>query len=115
MSRSSLDLLKGTLDVLILKTVSWGPMHGYAISRWLRETTEDCFHVEEGALYPALRRLEKKGWLEAEWGLTDTGRQAKFYRLTNAGEQRLAHEVALWNRYVDAMSRVLLHAPPSGS
>lgn len=113
MSRSSLDLLKGTLDVLILKTVSWGPMHGYAISRWLRETTEDCFTVEEGALYPALRRLEKKGWLEAEWGLTDTGRQAKFYRLTDAGKHRLDHEVAQWTRYVDAMSRVLMHAPPS--
>ena len=115
MSRHSMDLIKGTLDVLILKTVSWGPMHGYAISRWLRETTEDSFQVEEGALYPALRRLEKKGWLDSEWGLTDTRRQAKFYRLTDAGRQRLEQEVDLWSRYVEAMGRVLFHAGPAGS
>ena len=115
MSNPSLDLLKGTLDVLILKTVSWGPMHGYAISRWLRETTADAFRVEEGALYPALRRLEKKGWLEAEWGLTDTQRQAKFYRLTEAGSRHLEQEVDHWSRYVEAMGRVLFHARPAGS
>ncbi|MCG8462036.1 MAG: PadR family transcriptional regulator [Holophagales bacterium] len=113
MSNRSLDLIKGTLDVLILKTVSWGPLHGYAISRFLRDTTDAAFQVEEGALYPALRRLEKKGWLASEWGLTDTGRQAKFYRLTPAGSRQLEVELDAWNRYVEAMARVLFEARPT--
>jgi len=107
MADGSLDLLKGTLDLLILKTVSWGPMHGYGISRWIRERTGDVFRVEEGALYPALRRLEKRGWLEAEWGETDTGREAKFYELTSEGRRRLRVEARDWSRYVDAMATVL--------
>jgi transcriptional regulator len=101
------DLLKGTLDILILKTLSRGRMHGYAVSRSIRETTSDVLTVEEGALYPALRRLEKKGLLAASWGKTDTGREAKFYRLTTAGEARLAARLSEWGRYVEAMSRVL--------
>ena len=109
-----LDLLKGTLDVLILKTLSWGARHGYGISKAIREVTEDDFQVEEGALYPALRRLEKKGLLEASWGETDTGRQAKFYALTPQGEARLADELSRWSRYVEAMSRVLLAESPEG-
>lgn len=107
MAESSLELLKGTLDVLILKTLSRGPLHGYAVSRWLRETTGDAFQVEEGALYPALRRLEKRELVEAEWGVTDTGREAKFYRLTPGGEAELRSELRRWQRYVDAMARVL--------
>lgn len=107
MPEPSLELLKGTLDVLLLKTLSGGPMHGYAVSRWLRETTGDAFRVEEGALYPALRRLEKRGMAEAEWGVTDTGREAKFYRLTSAGEAELRTEMRRWHRYVEAMGRVL--------
>lgn len=102
-----MELLKGTLDVLILKTLSHGSMHGYGISRWLRETTRDALRVEEGALYPALRRLEKRGLLEASWEESDTGRQAKFYRLTHAGEAELKDGVRSWRRYTEAMARVL--------
>lgn len=115
MSDRSMVLLKGTLDVLILKTLSWGPLHGYAVSRWIRETTDDVFRVEEGALYPALRRLEKKGWLAAEWGLTDTKREAKFYSLTAEGRRQLQAEVRSWTRYVEAMSRVLHSTEPAGA
>ncbi len=110
----SLDLLKGTLDVLILKTLSWGPRHGYGISKAIRQATDDDFRVEEGALYPALRRLEKKGLLSSEWDVTETGREAKFYRLTTPGEARLRDEVATWQRYVRAMSAVLLAERPGG-
>jgi transcriptional regulator len=102
-----MELMKGTLDVLILKTLSRGPLHGYAISRFLRETTEDVLRVEEGALYPALRRLEKRGLLQAEWGVTETGREARVYTLTPAGEAELDAELGSWGRYVRAMGRVL--------
>lgn len=107
MTSSSLDLIKGTLDVLILKTLSRGALHGYGVSKAIRQTSDEAFQVEEGALYPALRRLEKKGYLEAEWGITDTGREAKFYRLTTSGEDVLEKELESWRRYVAAMSRVL--------
>ena len=113
MSDQTLNLLKGTLDVLILKTLSWGPMHGYAVSRWIRDTTGDAFRVEEGALYPALRRLEKKGWLEARWGKTETRREAKFYLLTDDGRRQLHREVDAWRRYVEAMSAVLYRSRPA--
>lgn len=110
-----MELIKGTLDVLILKTLSWGPMHGYAVSRWIRDTSGDVLAVEEGALYPALRRLEKKGWLAAEWGETDTGREARFYALTESGRAQLKTEISTWERYVAAMSRVLeAPAPAAG-
>ena len=109
----TLDLLKGTLDVLILKTLSWGPMHGYAVSRWIRQASDEEFSVEEGALYPALRRLEKKGLLAAEWGETDTGRDARFYTLTAAGREALQREAGLWKRYASAMARVLDAAEPA--
>ena len=112
MSERPLVLLKGTLDVLILKTLSWQPMHGYAVSRSIRKTTEDVFRVEEGALYPALRRLEKKGWLEATWGESETGREAKFYALTAAGRRQLEQEVDAWTRYVQAMSALLYRTQP---
>lgn len=102
-----MDLLRGTLDILILTTVRREPMHGYAISRWIRDTTQEVLTVEEGALYPALRRLEKKGLLRAEWGETDTGREAKFYELTDAGRRQLETQRADWDQYVEAMSRVL--------
>ena len=107
MGDASLELLKGTLDILILKTLSRGPLHGYGVSRWLRETTRDAFRVEEGALYPALRRLEKRGLLEADWGVTETGREAKFYRLTSAGRAELDAGARSWGRYAEAMARVL--------
>ena len=114
MGGSSLELLKGTLDVLILKTLSWGPLHGYGVSKSIREATADAFQVEEGALYPALRRLEKRGLVEAEWGVTDTGREARFYRLTDAGRKALETELRSWARYVEAMGRVLHADGPAG-
>ncbi|HVS66339.1 MAG TPA: PadR family transcriptional regulator [Thermoanaerobaculia bacterium] len=109
----SMSLLKGTLDVLILKTLSWGTLHGYAISRFIRESTGDVLTVEEGALYPALRRLENRGWLASSWGLTDTRREAKFYQLTVSGKAQLERELGDWQRYVEAMSRVLFEARPT--
>ena len=101
------DLFTGTLDVLILKTLSWGPMHGYAIGRWIRETTGEVLTIEEGALYPALHRLERKGLLEEEWRLTETNRQAKFYTLTAAGRKHLRAEMQRWSEYSTAVSTVL--------
>ena len=109
-----MDLIKGTVDVLILKTLSWGPMHGYAVSTWIRETSGEDLSVGEGALYPALRRLERKGWLRAEWGETETGREARFYELTPAGREQLGEELSTWKRYVAAMTRVL-EAPAPGA
>jgi PadR family transcriptional regulator PadR len=108
------ELIKGTLDVLILKTLSWEPLHGYGISKSIRVRTREVFSVEEGALYPALRRLEKKDLVEATWAVTDTGREAKFYTLTEAGQNHLEGEVRDWGRYVEAMSRVL-HATDATS
>ena len=102
-----MDLLKGTLDVLILKTLSWGAMHGYAISRAIGRTTDQELRVEEGALYPALRRLERRGLLRGRWGRTDNGREARFYELTADGKRWLAAEVGRWERYAHAMERVL--------
>ena len=101
------DLFTGTLDLLILKAVSWGPSHGYAIGRWIRETTEDELNVQEGALYPALHRLERRGLLSEEWRATDTGRQAKFYALTTAGRAHLRAESGRWSRYSRAVTRAL--------
>jgi PadR family transcriptional regulator, regulatory protein PadR len=114
MTETSLTLLRGTLDVLILRTLSWQPLHGYAISRWIRDHSGAVFRVEEGALYPALRRLEERGLIAGEWSLTDTGREAKFYTLTPAGRQRMLAEVRDWSRYVAAMTRVL-EARPTGT
>lgn len=112
MGETSLKLLKGTLDVMILKALSWGPMHGYAVSRWVAETTEETFEVQEGALYPALRRLEARGLVESAWTVTDTGREARVYRLTADGRDRLRADVRDWTRYVAAMSRVLQAVGP---
>ncbi|MGH7594361.1 MAG: PadR family transcriptional regulator [Gemmatimonadales bacterium] len=106
-------LVKGTLDILILRTLTWGPTHGYAISRWIRETTGDALQIEEGALYPALRRLEERSLVESAWKRTDTGREAKVYHLTPAGRVHLRRELAGWTRYVSAMTCVL-EARPSG-
>ncbi|MEJ7811022.1 MAG: PadR family transcriptional regulator [Gemmatimonadaceae bacterium] len=105
------DLYTGTLDVLILKALSWGPMHGYAVGRWIRQTTDDALQVQEGALYPALHRLERKGWLAEEWGLSETNREAKYYTLTPAGRKQLRAEVARWTRYSQAVTAALTAAP----
>lgn len=101
------DLFTGTLDILILKAVSWGPRHGYAIGRWIRESTADDVIVQEGALYPALHRLERKGLLDEEWGLTDTGREAKYYKLTSAGRAQLRAEAKRWTKFSTAVTRAL--------
>ena len=107
MTRSSLEILKGTLDTLILRTLSKGPNHGYGIARWLRENSDEEFQVEEGALYPALRRMEKRGLLVSDWDVTETGREAKFYRLSSLGRAELESSLAHWDRYVTAMAHVL--------
>ena len=101
------DLFTGSLDLLVLKAVSWGPMHGYAIGRWIRQSTSDALSIQEGALYPALHRLERKGYLEEEWGLTDTNREAKFYHLTAAGRKQLTSEIARWKGYSRLMTAAL--------
>ncbi|MGH9163376.1 MAG: PadR family transcriptional regulator [Vicinamibacteraceae bacterium] len=107
MERSSLDVVRGTLDVLILRALFWGPQHGYAISQWIREQTDEDLLVEEGALYPALYRMEAKGWIQARWGLSENNRRAKYYALTAAGKQRLKQETATWERYTRAVSKIL--------
>ncbi|HEX6899973.1 MAG TPA: PadR family transcriptional regulator [Thermoanaerobaculia bacterium] len=104
---AKMDLLQGTLDVLILKTLSWGPLHGYAVVRWIAQRTEDALRIEEGALYPALHRMEQRGWIEAEWGVSENNRRAKFYRLTDEGRRQLNAEAESWQRYADAVGRVL--------
>lgn len=107
MADTSLELLQGTLDVLILKSLSWGSLHGYAVAELVRERSGQELRVEEGALYPALHRLEKRGLLEAEWGLSENNRRAKFYQLTAAGRAHLRAETQVWKRYAAAVSRVL--------
>src|SRR6185437_3436804 len=100
MSRSpSLDLLQGTLDLLILKTLSWGPAHGYAIARWIQQLTGHALEIGEGSLYPALHRLEERGWVEADWKLSENNRRAKFYGLTTRGRQQLRAETRSWDRF----------------
>ncbi len=103
----STELLHGTLDALVLKTLSWGPRHGYAVAAWIRETSNDDLQVEEGALYTSLHRLEKRGWVESEWGLSENNRKAKYYQLTAAGRQQLRAQMTRWTRYASAVFRVL--------
>src|SRR5215210_817988 len=103
MTTQQLDLLQGTLDILVLRTLAWGPMHGYAVANWIRERTDAAILVEEGALYPALHRLEKQGSIASEWGLSENNRKAKYYTLTVAGRAQLRAEVAAWTRYVEAV------------
>lgn len=110
MTKTRSDHLHGTLDALILKTLSRGPRHGYAIARWLEETTAEVLRIEEGSLYPALYRLERRGWLEAEWGTSELGRRAKFYRMTARGAAALRRETEEWARFSTAVSHVLLTA-----
>ncbi len=107
MDRSPTDLLHGTLDVLILKTVSWGPRHGYDIARWIEDRTRGELIVEDAALYKALHRLERARWISAEWGMSESRRRAKFYDLTTRGRQQLKSEMQVWHRYAVAVSAVL--------
>lgn len=102
-----MDLLKGTLDAMVLKTLSWGPMHGYAVTRWIRRRTGGALEIEDAALYQALHRMERRGWLESEWGVSENNRRAKYYTLTEAGRAQLAAEVKSIRRYTTAMFKVL--------
>ena len=113
MPENANELLHGTLDALILKTLAWGPRHGYAVAAWLEQTTGETLRIEDGSLYPALYRLEKRGLIEAEWGTSDMGRRAKFYSLTRAGRTRLKTEVRQWSEFSAAVSKVLL-SPTTG-
>jgi transcriptional regulator len=101
------DLLQGTLDMLILKIVALGPVHGYGISLRIRQISKDVLQVQQGSLYPALHRLEKRGWLEADWGESDNGRQAKFYRLSAKGRKQLAAEQFNWDRLSEAVHLIM--------
>jgi len=107
MSRQPLPVLKGTLDLIILKTLSLGPMHGYNITKWVQHKVGDDIHIEHAALYQALLRLEKRGWLKADWKRSPTGREVRFYRLTDSGRSGLIERTHSWNRYARAMYRVL--------
>ena len=111
MAPAALDLLRGTLDLLILRTLVTGPQHGYAIADAILQESGQELLVEEGALYPALHRLAAKGWVESEWGVSDNNRRARYYALTPAGRRRLRTEVAEWQRYVAAVGRVLRPQP----
>ena len=101
------DLLQGTLDLLILKALARGSMHGYGVAEWIHQTSEDVLRVEEGALYPALHRLELRGLLDSKWGISDNNRRAKYYSLTVAGRKQLAQETEFWRRMSGAVSRIL--------
>jgi len=103
MTTSNLNLVRGTLDLLVLKALSFGRTHGYAVSQWIGDVTASTLLVEEGSLYPALHRLERKGWVQAEWGVSDTGRRARFYQLTDDGHRRLEMELHTWRRYAAAI------------
>jgi PadR family transcriptional regulator PadR len=100
-------LLQGTLDLLVLKTLSWGPRHGYAIARWIEATTEDALRIEEGSLYPALYRMEKRGWIDAEWGKSEIGQRIKVYSLTTAGRAQLRAETAQWSHFTEAVAKIV--------
>lgn len=105
------DLLQGTLGILILKALALREMHGYGIARWIQDTTSDVLQIEEGSLYPALRRLEDKGFVESRWGISDNNRRARFYSLTSSGQQHLRHDASTWIRFADAVMLVLVADP----
>jgi PadR family transcriptional regulator PadR len=107
MNEDRSEFLKGTLDMLILKIVALGPIHGYAISQRIKQISRDFFHVHQGSLYPALHRLEDRGWLKADWKETDTGREAKFYSLTAKGRKQLESEMRTWGKLADAVALIL--------
>jgi PadR family transcriptional regulator PadR len=107
-----LELVRGTLDVLVLKALAWGPLHGYAVSALIRRQTDGALLVEEGTLYPALWRLESRGLIEAEWGLSENNRKAKFYRLTPAGRRRLRDDTRVWDTYAAAVNKMLQATQP---
>ena len=107
MSHTPLSLIQGTVDLLVLRALQQGPVHGYAVSRWIRERTDAVISMEDAALYQALHRLEARGWVDSEWGVSENNRRAKYYSLTTTGRRQLRDEVATWQRYAAAMSRVI--------
>jgi transcriptional regulator len=110
MAESKTDLLQGTLDLLILKTLALEPMHGFGIGQRIQQISRDVFRVNQGSLYPALHRLEQRGWIDAQWGESENGRRAKYYRLTAAGRRKLAAETKEWERVSTAVARILQNA-----
>ena len=110
---SRIELLQGTLDMLILRTLLFGPAHGHQIAKHIQRTTEDLLQIEHGSLYPALHRLERKGWLTAEWGYSEKNRKAKYYELSRSGRQQLRSEVSSWDRYVRAIAKALAATSPA--
>jgi len=113
MADAETDLLRSSLDLLILKALSWGAMHGYAISEWIASSTDGALLVEEGTLYPALHRLERRKWLVAEWGVSDNNRRAKFYTLSAAGRARFRAEAQVWHRHASAIASALRSTSPA--
>ena len=105
--KNKADLLQGTLDMLILKSLLGGPRHGYGVAKWIQATTNDALKIEEGSLYPALHRMQKHGWLQSDWGVSESNRRAKYYRLTRSGRSQLKQEVAAWQKLCQAISLVL--------
>lgn len=110
MSKGNPDVLQGTLDLLVLKTLARGPAHGYGIAVHIQQVSEEALRVEEGSLYPALHRIEQAGWITSEWGISDNNRKAKYYRLTTAGRKQLAKEQESWGRLTRAVAKVLRFA-----
>jgi len=106
------SLMRGTLDLLILKALSWGPRHGYAVVEWIQQATDAAFLIGEGTLYPALHRLERRGWIASEWGVSDNNRQAKYYSLAKAGRARLQAGSSSWHRFVEVAGRALRATAP---
>src|SRR5947208_13357332 len=110
MNPTTTDLLQGTLDLLILKTLSLGPQHGWGVAQRIQQTSRNLLQINQGSLYPAHHRLEEQGWIESEWGVSDNNRRARFYRLTGSGEARLADETESWRQYAEAVRWVLQSA-----
>jgi PadR family transcriptional regulator, regulatory protein PadR len=110
-----IDLMQGTLDMLILKALTWGAMHGYGIVRWLQQSTDDALLVEEGSLYPALHRMAKRGWVRSEWGVSENNRRAKYYTLTPAGRAQLQTEAQAWSRFSSTVGKVMGMDPATAS
>ena len=115
MPAATMELLQGTLDVLVLKALSWGPRHGHAVATWIRSTTDSELSIEDGALYTALHRLERRGLASAEWGLSENNRKAKFYRLTARGRRELRAESESWTRYVAVIGKVMSAGRAAGA
>jgi transcriptional regulator len=112
--KADLEFKRGAIELLILKAVSWTPMHGYAIAKWIQETTNDALRVEEGSLYPALHRLEDKAWVETAWGISDSNRRAKFYSITSLGRKALRAELESWTLFSAAIGKVIVAPAPRG-